>query len=125
MLRSSAQVDQLLQSPVIDSGASVTKVGGKHRHQQPDVTADPTPILQLPDPSEGSTGGSPSPTPSSDDDPLTQLGNALTGTGGSQTGASNDDDDLLTGVLDDVSTLLDPDGDGTLGGAPGKGGSIK
>lgn len=129
MLRAADEVDPLVRSDSIDSGASVTRVGGKGRRHEPATTPTPSPIIDpgALDPSSGSSGGS-TPSPSSDD-ALTQLGDALLGNGGtsgSHTGASNgSDDDLLTGVLDDVSTLLDPDGDGTLGGQPAKGSSGK
>lgn len=120
MLTSSAQLSDLVKSPGLESGASVTKIkGGKgQRGETPSVS--PTPILEpgtagVLDPSAGSTGGA-TPSDSSSEDALTQLGNSLLGNGGATTGANSDDDDLLTGVLDDVSTLLDPDGDGTLGG---------
>lgn len=122
MLRSSAQVDQLLQNG-IDTGASVTEVGGKQRPKETPATVSPTPILEpgtVLDPSPGSSDGASS-SPTTSEDALTQLGNALTGGGSTGTGASSSDDDLLTGVLDDVSELLDPDGDGTLGGTPATG----
>lgn len=122
MLTSSSTAD-LVKGRGLDSGASVTKIERKHQHRGDQPTVSPTPILEpgtdglLTPPTSGS-GSTGSPSSPSSDDPLTQLGNSLLGNGGTSTGAASDDDDVLTGVLDGVSELLDPDGDGVLGGTP-------
>ena len=116
MLTSSADLRDLITKPLPSAGASVTQVGPKGGTSPlPSVPSNPIDL--------GGDGGSPLPgtgTPSGtpSQDPLGGLTGGLTGGngGGKGSGASTDP---LDGVLDDVTGLLDPDGDGVLGTSSG------
>lgn len=122
LARSSADIDKILRGTTrLPDSASVTPVQGKPGRGSTKPGSTPSlPSLGLPSASPSTGSGGTGSTSGSGGSLIDLPGTILGSVTPSPTSPSTSSSDPLQGVVDGLGDLLDPDGDGVLGGLPPK-----